>query len=66
VLGLDPHGPIWHTWQKTPNGAWLGHWAELYTDANKLTTLEVANNADGRIEVLGLDPHGHIWHTWQA
>ena len=66
VFGLDSQGHIWHTWQKTPNGSWLGRWSELYTDANALATLEVCSNADGRLEVFGVNSQGHIAHTWQA
>ena len=33
---------------------------------HELTTLDVAHNSDGRLEVFGVDPLGHIWHTWQT
>lgn len=32
---------------------------------HELTTLDVAHNSDGRLEIFGVDPVGHIWHTWQ-
>ena len=28
--------------------------------------LDVARNADGRLEVFGVNAQGHIWHTWQT
>jgi peptide methionine sulfoxide reductase MsrB len=42
-----------------------GGWAELYSDNDNLAMLDVANNADGRLEVFGVNAEGHIWHTWQ-
>ena len=33
---------------------------------HELTTLDVAHNSDGRLEVFGVDPLGDIWHTWQT
>jgi hypothetical protein len=28
--------------------------------------LDVARNADGRLEVFGVNVQGDIWHTWQT
>ena len=39
----------------TPNGGWAGGWAELYNDNDNLTSLRVASNADGRLEVFGVN-----------
>ena|SRR5436305_1248702 len=66
VLGVNAQGRIWHTWQKQPNGAWVGSWSELYKDSDQLSMLDVGRNADGRLEVFGVDPQGHIRHTAQT
>jgi hypothetical protein len=66
---LQPGAAIWHTWhtwQTQPGAAWGGSWSELYSDKDTLTALDVARNADGRLEVFGVDEQGHIWHTWQT
>jgi hypothetical protein len=44
----------------------LPTWGELYTNADSLLTLDVARNADGRLEVFGINQAGRIWHTWQT
>ena len=47
--------------------AWLdGTWSELYTDADTLAMLDMASNADGRLEVFGVNTFGQIYHTWQT
>jgi hypothetical protein len=33
--------------------------------ASRLTHLEVAHNADGRLELFALDAKGGLWHCWQ-
>jgi hypothetical protein len=43
-----------------PEGIVHSAWAELYTDATTLAMVDVASNADGRLEVFGVDPEGHI------
>ena len=43
-----------------------GGWAELYSNTDSLVMLDVASNADGRLEVFGVNAQGHIWHTWQT
>ena len=48
-----------------PRG-WVGGWSELYSDNDNLAMLDVARNADGRLEVFGVNAQGHIWHTWQT
>jgi hypothetical protein len=47
-------------------GTWVGGWSELYSDNDNLAMLDVARNADGRLEVFGVNAQGHIWHTWQV
>jgi hypothetical protein len=47
-------------------GGWVGSWSELYTGSDKLVTLDVAANKDGRLEVFGVSSSGTVWHTWQA
>jgi hypothetical protein len=46
--------------------SWAGSWSELYTDKDQLAMLDVARNADGRLEVFGVNGQGHIWHTAQT
>jgi hypothetical protein len=33
---------------------------------DRLRVLEVAQNADGRIEVFGVAQDNRVWHTWQV
>lgn len=62
-----PDRPIcWHIWQLSPNGPW-STWGGLGLPPDKtLSTLAVANNKDGRLEVFGVCPEdGAVWHIWQ-
>jgi endonuclease/exonuclease/phosphatase family metal-dependent hydrolase len=45
---------------------WVGGWSQLYSSGDNLTSLKVARNADGRLEVFGINQHQNIWHTWQT
>ena len=47
-------------------GGWVGSWRELYSDIESMAMLDVAANADGRLEVFGVASSGTIWHTWQT
>jgi hypothetical protein len=49
-------------------GGWIGSWSELYSDNDYLYMLDVALNADGRLEVVGTNQQGGgtVWHTWQT
>jgi hypothetical protein len=40
-------------------------WHQLYTSVDRLRSLDVGQNADGRLEVIGVAPDDTIWHTWQ-
>jgi hypothetical protein len=71
VFGIAPNdNTIWHTWQKTPGGDWLGHWDELYSSTDKLDYLWLISNTDGRLELFGIKTDLRYWenrvfHTWQ-
>jgi hypothetical protein len=41
-------------------------WQELYSSADRLRSLDVGQNADGRLEVFGVSSDDRIWHTWQV
>ncbi|GAA4591079.1 hypothetical protein BJY16_000152 [Actinoplanes octamycinicus] len=45
---------------------WAGGWSELYSENDQLGSLDVAANADGRLEVFGIGADERIWHTWQT
>jgi V8-like Glu-specific endopeptidase len=45
---------------------WVGAWGQLYSDNDHLEMLDLARNADGRLEVVGVNRFGGIWHTWQT
>jgi hypothetical protein len=49
-------------------GGWVGSWSELYSDNDYLFMLDVAPNADGRLEVVGTNGQGGgtVWYTWQT
>jgi C1A family cysteine protease len=49
-----------------PEGIVASGWAELYSDADTLTTVDVGRNQDGRLEVFGVNAAGNIFHTWQT
>ncbi len=66
VFGITSQGHVLHTWHKTANGGWVGHWSKLYSDSDTLKTLRVAHNKDGRLEVFGVNALGHILHTWEV
>jgi hypothetical protein len=68
VFGTAPDDTIWHNWQITPNfssnNGWSG-WQPFTTLADRLVTLAVAVNADGRLEVFGAARDQTLWHAWQ-
>jgi hypothetical protein len=41
-------------------------WVTFFTPGDHLRSLDVGQNADGRLEVFGVAPHDSIWHTWQT
>jgi hypothetical protein len=41
-------------------------WALLHGEGDRLRTLAVGRNADGRLEVFGTAGDDTIWHTWQT
>jgi hypothetical protein len=82
VTGMD--NTIWHNWQTTPGGGatrkeW-SDWTRLGVPENKVISLFVESNADGRLEVflIGIanvfhpdrpkPPGGTTdnWHNWQT
>jgi hypothetical protein len=66
VFGISPDdNRVWHTWQDVAGDKWNGSWTELYSKADKLSSLAVGRNQDGRLEVFGVGPDQRIWHTWQ-
>ncbi len=38
----------------------------MYADNDNLAMLDVAQNADGRLEAFGVNSAGRIWHTMQT
>ena len=41
-------------------------WHQLYTPADRLRSLDVGQNEDGRLEIFGVAPDDTIWFTWQT
>jgi hypothetical protein len=41
-------------------------WVPLHNTSDRLRTLAVGRNADGRLEVFGTAADDSIWHTWQT
>lgn len=68
LFGISPDdNRVWHTWQTAPGDGWIGHWEELYNKDDKLSSLAVGRNVDGRLELFGTSPNDNrIWHTWQT
>lgn len=70
-LAPAPGGQLaYHNPQVAPNGGWSG-WGSIGSPPQNdvLSHLEVAANADGRLEVYlryGAMSAGEMWHTWQA
>ena len=55
-------GTLWHRWEVTPGGGWSGaHSMGGYLDQ----PLNVARNADGRVEVFGRGSGKVLMHIWQ-
>jgi len=62
------HETIWileHT-GPTFSAAFPIGWSELYGSADRIWNLDIAGNADGRLEVFGISDDDRIWHTWQT
>ena len=41
-------------------------WQQLYSPNDRLRSVEVGQNADGRLEVFGIAPDNRVWQTWQT
>ena len=66
LFGIRPSDKtIWHTSQVAANGDWDKTWVQIGGDDDKLRSIVVGRNQDGRLEVFGLGPDNRIWHTWQ-
>jgi hypothetical protein len=73
VFGLQPAPggqAAAHNWQTSPNNGWSG-WTSLGSPPQNdvLSHLEVASNADGRLEIFlryGAMSAGAMWHAWQT
>ena len=62
------HGTIWvlEHHRDTFSAVFPIPWSGLYGDSDRLWSLDVARNADGRLEVFGIASDDSIWHTWQT
>ena len=62
--GID--GALWHLWQVAPNGNWSG-WASLGkpTGVDLVLSINVHQNADGRLEVFMAGSNNALWNVWQ-
>ena len=49
-------------WEQTPGGNWSG-W---YSLGGWIDRLDVAKNADGRLEIFARGGDGALWHKWQT
>jgi hypothetical protein len=69
VFGTAADDTIWHNWQIAPNfssnNGWSG-WQPFITLDDRLVTLAVGGNADGRLEVFGAARDQTLWHNWQT
>jgi hypothetical protein len=51
---------------QTQPGIWAGSgWTGLYSASDGFGNLNMARNADGRLEVFGIRSDGTVWHTWR-
>lgn len=41
-------------------------WERLYSADDLLRSLQIGQNADGRLEAIGVAPDDTLWHTWQS
>ena len=55
-------GALWHMWQTAPSNGWSG-W---YSLGGWIDLLDVARNADGRLEIFVRGGDGAVWHMWQT
>jgi hypothetical protein len=56
---------IWHTWQRGPGLGWAP-WIPLGRPPGaEPSSMVVASNDDGRLEVFVVTTAGMVWHSWQ-
>jgi hypothetical protein len=73
LFGVNTHIPdgqnnVFHAWQTSPGG---GAWSGWYGLNGYLTSVAVATNKDGRLEVFGANAHipdgqNNVFHAWQT
>lgn len=65
LFAIGTNGDVWHTWEGTPNGSWVGSWFDRVGQQIKPGYV-VARNLSGTLELFGVGNNGHVWHNWQT
>jgi GH25 family lysozyme M1 (1,4-beta-N-acetylmuramidase) len=63
AFGRGADDALWHTWQKTPGGAW-SEWSSL--GGSLASDPVVIQDEDGRLEAFASAPSGSVEHVWQT
>lgn len=64
---LEDDGNLYHTWQTAPDGAWSPWLSHGHPPSTTVSgSLEVAPNADGRLELFITGNDGNLYHIWQT
>ncbi|WP_328966278.1 hypothetical protein [Streptomyces sp. NBC_00239] len=67
VFGLGMDNGIYRIAQDSPNGPWTTGWYGMPgIQGNEQKLVEVASNADGRLELFAVDKNDAGWHIYQT
>ena len=67
LVAATTDGSVWHRYQAAPTGqSWIG-WDSMGqpSESTWIRMVEMAANADGRLEIIALGSDGALWHRWQ-
>lgn len=61
------NGYIWHRWETSAGGNWVGPNEHLVVDyTRRFTDFKVARNKDKRLEVFAIGTDKKVYHAWQT
>lgn len=67
LFSVSTGGGIEHIWQEVPGtDAATDTWSPWTAMDGYLTSIALARNSDGRLELIGTNDQKMLWHRWQA